>query len=424
MRVTKQNIAIVLILFATCFMYCAKINTLAGTGGGTETTNGIIITGTVVDTSGELISGASIQLRSINYTADPSGENCASDTCYDFGSDENGGFSFEVPDSILYCITISDGADLLSFDTLSVDTALEAVHLGTVQLNRSRTIEGTVVSESGISVANQEVTMFGIERVARIESDRFIMEHMPRSAVKLHSKIVSNTDTLEIEIDVSGEQDSLRTLVDTIYAAGIDSGLISRWEVRSDGKENFLRNTIADSLGGSIEGAQIVSGRVGNGLLFDGVDDIVTIADSFAVPDQGTIAFWFKAAPVATGSGTYRILSSSSSSFEISLSSGFLKNELCAGDLGTLVDTVRIIPDTWYHAACTWDIVSNSSQIYINGKLSSQGQNADDPIEFVSLTLGNSTIHSRPFAGILNEMRVYDRLLTPIQVASLASGAY
>ena len=88
-----------------------------------------------------------------------------------------------------------------------------------------------------------------------------------------------------------------------------DSSLVAYWSF-----DSIIDNTIYDESyyrnHGTNYGAQIVEGKLGNALAFDGIDDYVRIPDNNIPPDPifstlgvGSIALWFKVNYIPTEFG-------------------------------------------------------------------------------------------------------------------------
>jgi hypothetical protein len=93
------------------------------------------------------------------------------------------------------------------------------------------------------------------------------------------------------------------------------------------------------------------------------------------------------------------------------------------------ISTNGITLNTWQHVAVTWDGAANASNIhiYINGVLSDStptngaGTLPDDST--AALAIGNRASDvARAFAGSIDDLRVYNRMLSAAEIQALASG--
>lgn len=90
------------------------------------------------------------------------------------------------------------------------------------------------------------------------------------------------------------------------------------------------------------------------------------------------------------------------------------------GSILELDGTFQTALNTWYHIACT--ISGNTARLFINGTQNVQGTRSGVPGTSADpLTLGYATFHTY-FPGRLDDVRIYNRAITPAEAAYLASG--
>ena len=228
----------------------------------------------------------------------------------------------------------------------------------------------------------------------------------------------------------------------------ITTGLIGHWNF-----DEGTGQTAADSSGngnngtlGNLAGAdgadptwECVAG--GYALSFDGTDDLVDAGSAAVLDDLGpmTIAAWIK--PDAAGNSSARMVLSKSD-----LGSGrwFLEidntapeddafefnKEYNSTDIQRISSNSTAVYDVWQHVAVTWDGSDTGANIHIykggvetgyqstvNG---STTQQTDAALPF---TIGNRGDGSNPFYGLLDDVRVYDRVLTGGEITTLAASA-
>ncbi len=168
---------------------------------------------------------------------------------------------------------------------------------------------------------------------------------------------------------------------------------------------------------GTISGASRVSGRYGGALSFDGADDKVTVsdADSLDLSSAFTVCVWVKYSVAANrcvvdkraagGAINYRLYKSSD---------GSLNLEVYDGTHDLIVNTGAAYNDNvWHLAAVTW-ARGDKGCIYIDGVLKN---NVPDTITGTitnngPLTIGNSGEGGKWFNGLIDDVRVYSRVLT------------
>ena len=199
------------------------------------------------------------------------------------------------------------------------------------------------------------------------------------------------------------------------------AGLIHHWRL----DENIDAGVIvaADAVGGldgAIQGTTSVPGKSGNAFNFDGADDEVSI-DGFVPPPQGTIIFWINP---ALAKSKERILGAGGD-YEVWLrGNGELKNELFDGGSSTTgTGAGALNANEWNHVAATYDSGSTNVEIYLDGELQITGtaEVPSTPTE-TTLVLGHrgGAAAGEHYGGLLDDVRIYDHVLSEIEISTLA----
>jgi hypothetical protein len=181
--------------------------------------------------------------------------------------------------------------------------------------------------------------------------------------------------------------------------------------------------TTADASGqgnhGTLDGATWTSaGKHGNALDFDGVDDLVSVADapSLALTTSGTLSAWVKPDdkrlddPVFSKGDGYGLFAAD---YNTLAPSGFIGREW-------LISESDLVTGDWTHVAVTFDQGAPSA-IYVDGVAvpSWSAQASADPISADGpLTVGAATAFGNWFDGRIDDVRVYDVALTATEVAA------
>jgi len=208
----------------------------------------------------------------------------------------------------------------------------------------------------------------------------------------------------------------------TIGFSPAQARLIHHWRL----DENTAAGvTVAvDSVGGlngDIQGATSVPGKSGNAFSFNGADDVVTI-DNFVPPQQGTIVFWLNP---ALSKSKERILGAGGD-YEVWLrGNGELKNELFDNGSSTIgTGPGALNANEWNHVATTYDSTTTTVEIYLDGELSVAGtaEVPSTPIQ-TTLLLGHraGAAAGEHYEGLLDDLRIYDRVLSEAEVNALAN---
>ena len=219
-------------------------------------------------------------------------------------------------------------------------------------------------------------------------------------------------------------------------------GLVAHWQF-----DEGSGTTAADSSGNSNDGTlngnpQWVAGKIGGALDFDGSYGYVNVPDDSSLDfldgstPTFTVEFWFKTTGVGTGTGFMggpaildrrRRGSMTAVQFHFMIdSAGRLGFSVCDDDNITRVSiasTTKINDGFWHHGAGIRDGTSNW-ELYIDGNLEASSSTTVTASDGYWLTFGarrrdNSDITSY-FNGKIDDIRIYDRLLSQEEIAWLA----
>ena len=214
---------------------------------------------------------------------------------------------------------------------------------------------------------------------------------------------------------------------DTTYTASFtqvaSSSLVAAW-----GFEEGAGGTTADASGhshqGTISGASwTTAGKYGGALSFDGVNDLVTVADSASLDltNAYTLEAWVR--PTSTGDGWRNVLiKERPSSLAYGLYSGGYPNRpstwVTINGADVFVEGPAALPaNAWTHLATTYD--GTTLRLYVNGaQVASRAASGAAPVSGSPFRIGGNTIWSEWFAGQVDDVRVYNRVLTAPEIAA------
>jgi chitodextrinase len=186
--------------------------------------------------------------------------------------------------------------------------------------------------------------------------------------------------------------------------------------------------TTADASGNGNGGTLVngptwtAAGKYGGAINFDGANDFVRVADSASLDlgRTGTAEAWVKVdtlnrwqSIVAKGSAN----SDPSHNYALQLSSS--NRWLCILGNGASSITVQS-PSTatasrYYHVACTWD--GTTARLYLDGALSASSSQLVTPVANAApLSIGQFGGDTDRFDGVIDEVRIYGRALSPAEV--------
>ena len=205
------------------------------------------------------------------------------------------------------------------------------------------------------------------------------------------------------------------------------SGLISWWP--GDGNADDIQN---DNNGTLENGATFAPGQVGQGFSFDGVDDHVFIGNpqSLKFTDELTIDAWINPNDLSEGQIAAIVnkwgqsQSLDSYFFGITKQGGVIEVVGAIGVLG--IKDVGLyggnIPaNTWSHVAMTYDNVTGANILYLNGQQAASRTKLGGIFASNQIVLiGREESHlPRPFPGLIDEVEIFDRALSPSEIQSI-----
>jgi hypothetical protein len=194
--------------------------------------------------------------------------------------------------------------------------------------------------------------------------------------------------------------------------------------------------TVSDSSGNantgtSVNGPVWTSGKIGNALSFDGVDDFVTLPNSIVSSSVGSVSMWVKTPTNFADSGMLFYSSSVSTG-----NGGGAENELHLNYLSderiqffieggsadvSIVSASTYADNAWHHLAATWDINGNAI-LYIDG--AQAGYSVHDANNFTGSArtyLGRPAVSTRYYTGLIDEVRLFNVAIGASQIQALYS---
>jgi hypothetical protein len=206
------------------------------------------------------------------------------------------------------------------------------------------------------------------------------------------------------------------------------AGLVGFWKFEETGGTTAYDSSGNGNNGTLMNGVLRAAGRVGRGLDFDGTDDYVGIAVNAALnnPTALTNSAW--------------IYPRRDSHWHVVDKGDGDKRLYAVGVARTLEGRVRYTPthavsesadstvtlNAWQHVTMTWSISDNTSRLYINGaevsylsKAIGSGAITDDSDYPYTIGARGALGAVTFFSGIIDEVRVYHRVLTVQEIAAL-----
>ena len=212
-----------------------------------------------------------------------------------------------------------------------------------------------------------------------------------------------------------------------VHAATTD-GLVGWWKF-DEASGTIVTDASGNGHDGMIYGAARVKGRDGRAVNFDGVDDFVRLpAAVFSrVSDEVTLCVWqYGNARSTTDSRHYLVDGSdarNSTIFgQVIMPKG--KIQFNAGEhINRAADSPSQYKGRWNHWTFTKDRVAGEMRLYINGKVILKATGKGKPMSGVTqFRIGGRCGNKSFYSGMLDDLRVYNRVLTEAEIRELAGG--
>jgi hypothetical protein len=169
------------------------------------------------------------------------------------------------------------------------------------------------------------------------------------------------------------------------------------------------------------------SGKYGAAINFDGINDFINVADanSLDLTNRMTVEAWVYAndltgykTAVCKENGTTTLayaLSPNNNNANGSSSQRPNARVRIGSTMTTVTGSTKLSANTWTHIASTYD--GSVLRLYINGTLTSSASvTGNITVTTSPLCIGGSTALAQYFAGMVDEVRIYNRALTQSEI--------
>lgn len=199
---------------------------------------------------------------------------------------------------------------------------------------------------------------------------------------------------------------------------------ISHWKL-----DETSGTTASDWIGGrngTLSGAAWASGRVAGGLRLNGFSDYVSVPDStaFQVTSALTVTGWIRASTWPSDGNWASVIlrkgGSNPNNWQVAVREGRAIMTLDEYDLYSAGGNTAMATNRWYHVAGTWD--GSHIRLYVNGVLDNTPFSRAAPIGTDTRTvyLGGRDGMTDITNGTVDDVRFYNRALTPAEIEDLA----
>ncbi len=208
------------------------------------------------------------------------------------------------------------------------------------------------------------------------------------------------------------------------YAAPAPSGLVAAYAF-NEASGTSVVDTSGNNLTGTITGAtRVPGGKFGGGLSFNGTSNLVTVnsAAPLNLTTGMTLEAWVN--PTTLGTAWRNVLIKERTNGEIY---NLYANTDTAGPViytalasapnsPTSTSTgVRLTANTWAHLAATYD--GAALRLYVNGtQVATRAQSGGLVTSTGALRIGGNSIWGEYFAGLIDDVRIYNRALTAAEI--------
>jgi hypothetical protein len=229
------------------------------------------------------------------------------------------------------------------------------------------------------------------------------------------------TATVTVTATTAGATGSPKTIAVTLTVSAAPTNLIGAW-----GFDEANGTTTADASGqnntGTLNGpTRDAAGRFGGALSFDGVNDWVTVADAnvLDLTTGMTIEAWVR--PTAIGA-LWRsvVLKEQPNNLIYALYAGDgvgrpAMDVFTTADIGFSGTTATPL-NAWTHLAATYD--GTTQRLYVNGtQVATRATTGSIRASTGALRIGgNSSWNDEWFAGLIDEVRLYNRALSATEI--------
>ena len=219
-----------------------------------------------------------------------------------------------------------------------------------------------------------------------------------------------------------GEFDSNVATVEVSIVAP-EPPTIGHWMLDEGSGTTFIDSSPAGNDATTVGSPTWIAGQIGQAVEFDGTNDYATVADndSLDITDAITMAYWVRPDKTATQYPFRK-----TNAYELSLNtSGYPFVRLNGSNTYRIDSVLTLYPadgETWMHMAATYD--GSDVRLYVNGTEVPESPVAGPTsiaVNSNALGIGAEGAGASKYEGALDDVRLYDRALTPAEIADLAT---
>lgn len=222
-----------------------------------------------------------------------------------------------------------------------------------------------------------------------------------------------------------GADEVVPVQVETVFSGSspdLANGLVGHWTFDGPAvNSDQALDMSASGNNGTIAGATVASGKLGQGMNFDGINDYVSVpdSDSLDLTTSFTLAAWIM--PNVTGSDDGILIKSSDTNGSLGpYKFGIFAGNLYFGMNGgySAVSTPFTAVNSWSHVVAKYD--GSFAKLYINGTEVASSPYSTNPSPSIGeLRIGDWSASDRIWSGKLDDVRIYNRALSAQEIGLL-----
>src|SRR3989338_9733136 len=241
--------------------------------------------------------------------------------------------------------------------------------------------------------------------------------------VRIYNRVLSAGEILQLYNQGQAKIAKTQSPAPCGSGAPLSCGLVGHWTF--DGKDTPGR---ANDISGQGNHGNLVAmststsrvpGKIGQGLKFDGVNDYVKISSDIIGTTALTITAWIKPTASTLSVGTGRIVTNGNVTiFKLASSNRLSFTSNSSNVAVSATNALSGTANTWQFISVTRN-ESGTANIYLNGTLTgTANQNSGSPIVGTDFEIG-AQLAASFFDGSIDDVRVYNRALSPTEVQRL-----
>ena len=262
------------------------------------------------------------------------------------------------------------------------------------------TLNGTIDAKT-VSTGTVQLVRAGTDGILGTSDDVVIV---PKSVSALNGN--------QIQLDLTGVKLPNDTYQVTLLSSGTPTtnGLAAYWSF-NEGSGTLAADTSGNGIDGTLFGPSWTAGAMGSALMFNGNDSYVNIGAA-NIPPPWTLGVWVNRQDSMNVSSD--LMTSATSFLKLEQNPGLKKVGFTELHVADYTFNYLAPLNTWVHL--TYVGTTTNTSLYVNGNLQ------DSIAASISLPMSTIGASQNSVRGTLDEIRAYNRILTPAEIHALMGG--